>query len=152
MAVTDAQIQTLLVLEVGDNADRLLAANVAALWDRFADKALVSTRLRELYVKRSLIDLARGAIRDQIDYSLGGAAAASFHAHDRVETLEKMRANLYAELQQEERVARHTRPLALGTLTQTAPELPADGTAPPATLDANDPRFAGSPYWPLSRP
>src|SRR5579883_1718016 len=76
MPVTDAQIQSLIVLEVGDIATTgfptgVVSANIALLWARYADKAGIGARLQELYTKRAAVDLCLGAATQLVDFTAG---------------------------------------------------------------------------------
>lgn len=151
MALSDAQLQTLLVLEVGDTADGLLAQNVSLLWERYADKALVYPGLQAQYVKRSLIDLALGVARSQVDYDVHNQFAAK--GSQEGVRLTQMRQEAQSEINRLERQARAMPGAVVGQLTATAPQS-APSTAPtyPNGPEANDERYAGSPYYPLTRP
>jgi hypothetical protein len=151
MALTDAQLQTLLVLEVGDTADSLLATNVALLWDRYADKALVYPGLQAQYVKRSLVDLALGVARSQVDYDVHNQFAAK--GSQESGRLLQLRQEVQLDINRLEKLAVSRASAVVGQMTATAPQS-APSTAPtyPNGPEANDERYAGSPYYPLTRP
>ena len=71
-ALTDQQIQALIVLEVGDVVtpsapSGILTTNIALVWQSYADKALIWPRLQELYSKRRCLDIVLGVRREQVD-------------------------------------------------------------------------------------
>lgn len=150
--VTSADMQTLVVLEVGDTTTGAIAANFALLWRLYLDKAQVFPRLQYLYVKRDAICIALAAQRGDVDYSVGGDV--SMRAHQGIDTLNTMLTDTMAEITLVETKARAMRGGAVGAITQTTITTPPLTPEPvPATTvpDSNDPRFAGSPYIPISR-
>lgn len=146
MTVTDAQIQGLLILEVGDMADNRLALNVAVIWDRYADKALIYPRLREFYVKRALIDLCLGGVRNNVSFSEPGGL--SIQQNLQTTNLRAMKVECEAEIRRLEELARKNRPIAVGTLTNVEPRTPPPFPQPLNPRDANDPLYTGDPYLP----
>jgi len=142
---SDADIQGLIILEVGDEVTAawptgVLTANIATMWASFADKALVSPRLQELYTKRRAIDAVLGIVRNQVTFNI--ANDHSRNQSDKAKTLLSMRKDTQDEIARLETQARSGRPGVAGQITTTAPITP---TYPP---DANDPAYQGSPYLP----
>lgn len=147
MPVTDADIQALIILEVGDEATAaapggILAANIATIWASYADKAQIAPRLQELYGKRRCIDLVLGVVRGQVDFEI-------FQDHRRnqsqkAKALEAMRADCQAEIAVIEKKARTKRPGVAGLITTVTPLSPPSTSSP----NANDPRYKGDPYTP----
>jgi hypothetical protein len=142
---TDADIQALIILEVGDEVTTawplgVLYANIATMWASFADKAQVSARLQELYTKRRAIDAVLGIVRGQVTYNI--ANDHSRNQSDKAKTLLAMRKETQDEIVRVEMQARSNRPGVAGQITTTAPITPAN---PP---DMNDPAYQGSPYVP----
>lgn len=142
---SDADIQALIILEVGDEVTAawpagVLTANIAIMWASFADKALISARLQELYTKRRAIDSVLGIVRGQVTYNI--ANDHSRNQSDKAKTLLAMRKETQDEITRVEAQARANRPGVSGQLTTTAPITPAN---PP---DANDATYQGSPYVP----
>lgn len=145
MPATASQIQAFIVLEVGDEAG-VLADNLAAVWDSFADKAGAGPRLQELYAKRRCIDLVLGALRSQVDFTTDGQDL-SFKAHQRIDTLNTMRKDVQTEIARVEQFAIAAGGPAVGQITTVAPITP-PLPQPGPYLDANDQRYSGSPYVP----
>lgn len=146
MTVSDAQIQSLLILEVGDEVTSafpggMLATNIAMAWASYADKALIAPRLQELYTKRRCIDLVLGVVRGQVTYQI--ANDHTFNGSDKAKTLLNLRQECQTEIAAIEARARGNRGGASGMLTATAPVSPPDNQPP----DANDSRYSGSPYY-----
>jgi hypothetical protein len=144
---TDADIQSLIILEVGDEVTTawpigVLFANIATMWASFADKAQIAPRLQELYTKRRAIDAVLGIVRGQVTYNI--ANDHSRNQSDKAKTLLSMRKETKDEIVRVEMQARSNRPGVAGQITTTAP------ISPPVVggVDANDPRFQGSPYFP----
>lgn len=152
--VTSADMQTLVVLEVGDTTAGAIAANFALLWRMYLDKAQVFPRLHYLYVKRDAIRIALAAQRGDVDYALGGDI--SLKAHQAIDTLNTMLADTVAEITLVEAKARAARSAggAVGAITQTTITTPPASPFPVPTStvpDSNDSRYAGSPYLPLEQ-
>lgn len=144
---SDADIQALIILEVGDEVtpawpSGVLAANIALMWASFTDKAQISARLQELYTKRRAIDSVLGIVRKQVTFNI--ANDHSRNQSDKAKTLLSMRKETQDEIVRLETQARANRPGVAGQITTTAP------ISPPIVggVDANDPRFQGSPYFP----
>lgn len=140
---SDADIQALIILEVGDEVTAawptgVLFTNIATMWDSFADKALVAPRLQELYTKRRAIDAVLGIVRGQVTFNI--ANDHSRNQSDKAKTLLSMRQEAQAEIVRLEAQARSNRGGVAGVITTVAPITP---TNPP---DANDPAYQGSPY------
>ena len=147
MPLTPSQQQTLLVLEVGDTPDTRLATNVAGIWDDYADKALIDPRLQVFYTKRRLIELALGYFRDQVDFQVMNDV--SMKMDQRTQHLALQYKAAEDEITSLQLRAQKRRTGASTPLTTTAPISPPDpGTiVVNPVLDANDPVFAGSPYY-----
>lgn len=139
-----AAIMEFVVAQVGDTPTGLLVTHMTTAWVRNAEKALIHPRLQEAYYKRDLIDLALGYYRAQVDVTLGTDMAQK--RSQRFIALAAMRADAQVDIEKIEKVARARRGIAIGLLTTTAPVTPSipDPTNP--YIDANDPRFSGSPY------
>lgn len=148
MSVTTAQVQNLIILEVGDTSDGLLAANMATIWASVADKALVAPRLQELYAKRRAIDLLLGRTRGEVDRRIDGIEERWGQEPDR---LIKLRADTQTEIVRIEALARAGRTVAHGTISTVAPEAPPSGAPAYAPPDANELRYYGDPYFTLPR-
>ena len=151
--VTSADMQTLVVLEVGDTATGAIASNFALLWRLYLDKAQVFPRLQYLYVKRDAIRIALAAQRGDVDYSVGGDV--SMRAHQGIDTLNTMLQDTMAEITLVETKARAMRGGAVGAITQTTITTPPTSPVPiPVSNvpDSNDPLYSGSPYYPLEKP
>lgn len=148
MALSDAQVQSLIVLEVGDTTTNLLSTNIGMLWTLYEDQANVGTRLRYLYVKRAAIDLLLGYYREYIDSETDGN---SYKLSQTVTHLLKMRQAVEEALAQQVGQVEAARPPATGTLTATAPVVASDRDTPTTRVDGNDPRYRGDPYWRPSR-
>jgi len=152
---TSADMQTLIILEVGDTSTGSIAANFGLLWRLYLDKAQIFPRLQYLYVKRDAIRIALAAQRGDVDYALAGDA--SLKAHQGIDTLNTMLKDTTDELTLLEVKARAARSAggAVGAITQTTITTPPTSpypVTPGPEPDANAPRYQGSPYWPLEKP
>jgi hypothetical protein len=144
MALTDAERKTLLILEVGEVAGDLLAGNIDLLWTRYAAYAPVGADLRDLYVKRGLIDIALGVARQVVTFTDGDYGQSASHLAQR---LMEMRRTVEAEIAALDAGQQGFGGAAIGSLTTVTPETPP--TAPPVRPygpDALDPPYIGSPY------
>lgn len=152
-ALTDQQIQSLIVLEVGDVAtpsapSGILATNIALIWQSFADKRQVWPRLQELYSKRRCLDIVLGLRREQVDRA---ADTIRESLSQIARELEQMRAACQREIDKVEAVARANRGGVVAAIVQTTIETPPTGAVVSDILDANSPRYQGDPYEPITR-
>lgn len=145
MALTAEQRQALLIARVGETPGNLLASNIAALWELYAPQAAVSATLRDLYVRRDLIEIALGDARSAVTFSDGDySQSAGQNAQRLAEMLTKAQAEIDAEL-----AKRGGGGVAIGAIAKTSPVMPP--SAPPVRPygpDALDPPYVGDPYSP----
>jgi hypothetical protein len=73
---TDADLQRLIVLEVGDADDKRLSRNISLLWSLYVNAG--SRTMQELLTRRRAIQLVMGAVRDQIDINAAGEVNVSW--------------------------------------------------------------------------
>jgi hypothetical protein len=66
VGLTDAQYKSLVVLQVGDSADGVLASNIDLLWLKNDDRADSYTRF--LYTKRDAIDTIMASVRGKVSF------------------------------------------------------------------------------------
>lgn len=147
MPVTPAQVQTLVVLEVGECPDNRLSQNAATVWALNAGYGAIYPPLQRWYTKLNLIDLALGYYREQVNTSIDGTSMAY---QQRVVSLLAMRADTVTMLGMLYAQARASRGIAVAPITQTTPELPPPLQPLPQSWpypDANSPRWSGSPYY-----
>ncbi len=145
MTVTDADIQSILVDEVGDEVTEkypsgILATNVALYWASYADKAQIGPRLQELYTKRRCVDAVLGIVRKLVDFEIHNDHRRS--QSQKAKALEAMRDDCQAEIDTIEKKTRSNRGGAAGLITTVTPQSPPNTAWP----DANDSRFQGDPY------
>jgi len=150
MALAAADIQRLVVLRVGDTPDGLLAANIAAIWASYADKAAVYPRLQELYTQREAVELAAARVRAEVDFGTSGDI--SIRASQQFAALLAMRRELDAQLAELETRARGARVGVVGPLVAVAPQSPPRGVpVPSGPPDANAPAYQGDAYTRTTR-
>ena len=150
MALTSEQRRQLLILKVGEvkTADfpaGLLAGNVALFWELHGGDDATDAALRDLLVKRELIELALGEARNDTDFTDGDY---SEKASQRAVSLLKALDSTDAAIAAIEEGIGVPQGAAIGELTTVAPESPP--RAPlvrPYGPDALDPQYLGSPYW-----
>lgn len=149
MALTTAQRKSLLIARVGETSGGLLAANIDALWDLYAAEAAVSAALRDLYVRRDLIEIALADARTKVTFTDGDYSQSASHLAQR---LEAMLAAAQAELERFEAAQQGAGGAAVGELATVTPDTP-PSAAPsrPYGPDAFDPEYVGDPYWPRAR-
>ena len=136
MALTPEQLQTLIIAQVGETSTDTLAVNVPILWELFDGDPLQFLR-----TKLGAIEVAMVEVRKQVDIQ------ALDSARVRLEQMHAALAVMYGQIQEQIDEAKID---GVGTtsggLTTTAPiQRPAGW---PAEIDANDPRYRGSPYPP----
>lgn len=129
----------------------IVALTLPAAWSRYADRAPIAPRLQSLYVFRDSIDMLLGVVQDETSFSIG-QGAESQQRSDFAARLRVRRTDVQTEINRIEARAQANRVAQVGQLLQTAPIFPPDPTQVPvqsslAPPDANDPSFAGSPYW-----
>jgi|SRR5215203_2986956 len=73
---TDADLQQLIVLEVGDAGDKRLSRNITLLWSLYAGAS--SQHVRYLLTRRHAIAMVMGAVRELIDISAAGEVNVSW--------------------------------------------------------------------------
>jgi hypothetical protein len=153
MPLTTQQRQALLVLRVGDvdpetgdpttQTNGIVAANVALLWEAYADKAAVDPDLQELYARRDALEMVRGVLASQVDFSTENQ---SVKQSQRVQDYRDRSDAVTAEIQRLEAVAAAGGAggglPVVGQLTTSAPIGPPSALGP----DANNVRYGGSPY------
>lgn len=153
MALSATQWQQLIISQVGDTAQSVVAQNVAGVWDAYAGRALVAgPALQALYTKRDCIDLVLGSLREDVDSAIPGDMASK--EDQKTGHLRAMRTEASAEIVRLEARARSTRGGATTPITTVVPISVADEVArqqqPPSQLpDPNDPRYGG---WPFPTP
>jgi hypothetical protein len=126
--------------------DGIVHQRMADLWARYADKALFSPRLRELYVVRDACDLLLSIVTPEVTVSAQGSNVA---LSDRVRNLAARRKDAQDEIIRIELGpdGGASRAPSIGPLVNVVPIPPPWPGAP----DANSQRYSGSPYL-RSRP
>ncbi len=127
MATTADQWQQWILQQVGaglEGTDELdiLTPTIGAIWDAWADKALVAPRLQYWYALRHAADILIGQLRNQTWSQLG---PMSVQGGQKLKNLQMIRDNAQAEIGLVEKRAAGYRPPVVGALRQTAPILPA---------------------------
>jgi hypothetical protein len=117
-----------------------LEQQIAGVWAQYADKAYVAPRLLELYVERDLAIRYRTALQHLYHFR---DSDADFARDERFDHLETVVDEDRTEIERIETIAAANRSPAVGQLTTTAPM----GRPWPFGLDANSPRYGGSPYY-----
>jgi hypothetical protein len=75
-APTDADLQRLIVLEVGDADDKRLSRNITLLWSLYANAG--SQTMQYLLTRRHAIQMVMGAVRELIDINAAGEVNVSW--------------------------------------------------------------------------
>lgn len=155
MALTEAATKALLIRQVGEVATTdfpagLLAGSVDDLWAQYADQAVLGARLRELYVKRGLIEVKLGQVNSAVDFVDGDHAQKASQA---ATALQKMLDRVEAQIETETEVAAGAGgTAAIGDLATLTPESPPTGPlVRPFGPKAEDPPYWPSPYYPERR-
>lgn len=148
MTVDAGQVQTLIILEVGETDAGALAANIATIWDSYADKAAISPRLQEAYTRLRCCRIALGEVRQQVTVSLPGSQSLALG--QKAQALAGMLKDAQTEIALWERKARAARPIQVGRITQMEPVSLQDELQTPVAWspDPNDSRYAGDPLYP----
>lgn len=134
MALTEAEYQTLIITEIGDDDAGTLAATVPLYWSRRSGVADLESRY--LVTKRDAIVLMLGTVRDLVDMSSGGDSVKLSQKLSNLRTLLELLDEQIAQAAGASGAA-----AAAGELTQTAPILP-----PTGSFDSNAGVYRGSPY------
>lgn len=147
MTLTDAQRKAAILDEIGDG-DGYLAARIDAQWEKLAAYA-AAPALRDLHVKRALIDIAYGQARTAVDFTDGDHSQRASQA---ATALLKLRDAVTAEIATlaEVLLFEGAGGAATGELTTVSPTSPP--TLPlvrPFGPDALDPEYLGDPYYPV---
>jgi hypothetical protein len=142
MPLDAGRYRTLIMAELKDPDNVGIAALVGDasapgdLWTRHDDKPTLE--LQYLYTKRDAILALAGFNWDAVDFEESMVLRESLS--QRSKALGDLYDRVLAQIVRRERA---TQSVASGTLATSAPVSP-----PAGTLDANDPRYAGSPYFP----
>lgn len=139
MSLSSEQYKDKIILEVGDNADGLLAATVDLLWDAHDNQA--ELEVRYLYAKRDAIDVMLGSVRAQVDFTIDNDHSRK--QSQKAQILLAMRAACQATLDQALALAAAASGGTVGQLTTTAPVAPLTGQQNPS-----DRRYRGDPLRP----
>jgi hypothetical protein len=75
-APTDADLQRLIVLEVGDADDKRLSRNISLLWSLYTNAG--SQTMQYLLARRHAIQMVMGAVRELIDINAAGEVNVSW--------------------------------------------------------------------------
>jgi hypothetical protein len=149
MPNTAAQYKILILSKVGEPlTGGPITGVLDALWDMYADKALIAPRLQYFYVLAEAYDLKIGAIQDGAYMPVGVVQSKALD--DRVTSYRQLKADVLKDIARLERGYNQVRPVVSGTLTTTAPIGPADDPRTIFAPDANDREFRGDAY--LGRP
>jgi hypothetical protein len=141
-----ADYQAQILREVGD-PNTSITPLIATLWGLWDDKTGIGLELQYLYTKRAALDIRLKEQQPDTDITLTGEL--SDRQSQRFDHLQQMRDAAQMEITRLEGKIRANRGGASGAITTIAPESnPVTGSR----LDANDPRYAGDPYYPLVPP
>jgi hypothetical protein len=140
VAIDDTQLKSLIISQVGD-LNGVVAANIDTIWEMWAPFA-VYPQLQFLYAKREATRTLQGQVWQQVTKTVGTLRE---QLTDRHAALGDAIADLTAEIAQVRKQAAGAQGVASGSLTTVDPVSPPAGSA----LDADDPRYSGSPYAPV---
>jgi hypothetical protein len=146
MPLDAGQYRTLILAEVKDPDNVGIAALVGDasapgdLWTRHDDKPTLD--LQYLYTKRDAILALAGFSWDAVDFE--EAMVLRENLSQRSKNLGDLYEKTLAEILRQEKIAQASQGGAIGVIATVAPT-----AAPTGYFDANDPRYAGSPYKPL---
>lgn len=163
MALTAAQVQALIIAQVGDidpatmhppvftppaASPGIIATNMAVLWERWASLDVVAPGLRELVVKRGAIELVIATLRDRaVDIGQPGTGLV-VKEWERVQTLQEQLKEVNAQIKTLMQASTGRAKGASEVLPNQwpipAPVIPEP--VAPGGPDANDTRYTGSPY------
>jgi hypothetical protein len=115
MALTEAELKSLIVLQVGDDAAGTLAASIDLLWSSHADTSAIG--LVALLTKRDAIDVMLAKVRNQVSFKALNGASVS--ASDMFDHLWKMRELIDAQIEAAQSGADGA--FAIGELITVAP-------------------------------
>ena len=145
MALSDADQQTLILAQVGDDDSGTVARLLPILWSETDDAP--TPRQRRERTKLLAIDVLLGAVRGRVSFRTADGTQVS--EAELTANLQAMKGEARAELErlQLSEITDAGGGYASGELAQTAP------TAKPSdrTFDANDAAYRGDPYRPPFR-
>lgn len=175
MPNTDLDRQLILIMQVGDvdpttgdpilpitaGSSGIVVQNAERLWNshslRITVHPFLGPEIFSYYFKRSAVQLIIGVLESRVDFSAVGTAM-SVRLNQRI-AARQMQAERFTKeiIRLEGRLTSLAAP-AIGLITRIepiTPPVPGDISSPLAavgsiniyTLDANDPRLSGSPYW-----
>lgn len=150
MPLSATQVQAAILGRTGDidpttgdpvvGGSGYLETRIASLWAQYADKAYVTPRLQELFVERDCYQIQIGLLQDRFTFR---DSDATFNRSERVDRLIELRTAVQTAIEDLISTASANRAPAVGPITAGAPVSPPF----PGGLDANSPRYGGSPYY-----
>jgi len=141
MALDSYAYQSLIVTQVGDTSDALIASQIATLWDLNDDQSTL--KLQFLTTKRAAIEMLMGTVRQQVTFEIAGDHRRQ--QSDKLKNLQIMLATVNDEIDRYAASGIGTDSdfaAATGDLTTTTPISPPSAAGP----DANDRAYRGDPY------
>jgi len=143
---TVADVKQRIISEVGETTPPTLAPAVDAVWDAWADKSVIYPHMQEWWTKRSLIEIARATLNDQVDFAHDGAI--SLKLDQRRQALNDRYAEVCKVIAHFEDVSRAGRPPVIAPLAMAQLDTPpwCAPPPPPCYNYALSPYFIGSPY------
>lgn len=165
MPISDVDRQLVLIQSVGDidfttgdpvlptaqGSTGIVMTNIGRIWLKYADKAVFSPYLRDLYVQREAHDLVIARLESiAVDFSTNNGQI-NVRLSQRLVSRRAQREAVEKDLLHlESQIAKNSPPLtiAIAATSPIAPPLPgAQPTSSPFGPDGNDPTYQGSPYW-----
>lgn len=138
MAPTEIQYKALIIAEIGDNDQQLLARTIDGAWLLYDDYSTLPA-VRYQLALRKCIELMMGSVRNDVTVRSDGETANN---SDRIKHLQMMLENATMEITRLISQASRRVGGATGTITRTAPTMPPTTTS----IDANDPAYRGDVY------
>jgi hypothetical protein len=170
MPLTDLDRQLLLIQRVGDvdadtgdpvspfkpGSNGIILINSERLWEKYIGYSYLQPlglghRLFEAYYMRSAVELVIGVLESRVDFSAVGTAMR-VSLNQRRARAERFIDTLSDRIQKLEDMLQMWSPPLIGMLTTTVPitpPVPGQLSSPgwPWRVNADDPRYSGSPYW-----
>lgn len=145
--ISAAQLQALIIKEVGDTDTGPVGTDISTLWDLYHEMALIAPRLQYLYTKRHAIDIMMGQLREVTTFEND---RVKIYNWEQQKTLQYMREQTQSEIDDRESKASKIRTPQVGQLETVTPISPNDDPATSFMPDASNRKYRGDPYYPIS--
>lgn len=143
MAVTAAQLQNLILLEIGAVITEPVGQQMAVIWELYTDKSYIGPKLQYLYTKRHAVDIMLGQLRELVTFE---SDREKFKNNEQILTLARIRSNTQEEIDRLEQQYAATRDPYVTDITTKEPINQDSNSATVGYPNAANRRYRGDAY------